>query len=130
MNQQVNWVNDFEKEFRLKFFGNPTAESTEEKNVVYFENTRNTEWAVKIDQNIKVITIGKLKSNNFEIGEREKQMIDFLLSHSKKWYEIGLKESNNTIEVKNITNKLFQIEVKYGEKEKPNVFGNYDWSEF
>ncbi|HAP6344057.1 TPA: hypothetical protein IVK66_003043, partial [Enterococcus faecium] len=98
--------------------------------VVYFENTRNTEWAVKIDQNIKVITIGKLKSNNFEIGEREKQMIDFLLSHSKKWYEIGLKESNNTIEVKNITNKLFQIEVKYGEKEKPNVFGNYDWSEF
>lgn len=31
MNQQVNWVNDFEKEFRLKFFGNPTAESTEEK---------------------------------------------------------------------------------------------------
>lgn len=32
MNQQVNWVNDFEKEFRLKFFGNPTAESTEEKN--------------------------------------------------------------------------------------------------
>jgi hypothetical protein len=31
VNQQVNWVNDFEKEFRLKFFGNPTAESTEEK---------------------------------------------------------------------------------------------------
>nr|WP_011377387.1 hypothetical protein [Enterococcus faecium]BAE48137.1 hypothetical protein [Enterococcus faecium] len=57
-------------------------------------------------------------------------MIDFLLSHSKKWHEIGLKESNNSIEVKNITNKLFQIEVKYGEKEKPNVFGNYDWSEF
>lgn len=37
-------------------------------------------------------------------------MIDFLLSHSKKWYEIGLKESNNTIEVKNITNKLKKME--------------------
>jgi hypothetical protein len=37
VNQQVNWVNDFEKEFRLKFFGNPTAESTEKKNYDWSE---------------------------------------------------------------------------------------------
>jgi hypothetical protein len=37
VNQQVNWVNDFEK-FRLKFFGNPTAESTEEKKIMTGQN--------------------------------------------------------------------------------------------
>jgi hypothetical protein len=40
VNQQVNWVNDFEKEFRLKFFGNPTAESTEEKKNMTGQNFR------------------------------------------------------------------------------------------
>jgi ADP-dependent phosphofructokinase/glucokinase len=40
VNQQVNWVNDFEKEFRLKFFGNPTAESTEEKKIMTGQNFR------------------------------------------------------------------------------------------
>jgi hypothetical protein len=130
MNQQVNWVKDFENEFQLKFFENPTAETTEEKNIVYFENTRQTEWIIKIDQNVKVITIQKLLSKNFETEKKEKQMIDFLLLNAEKWNEIGLKEIPYSIEVKNIINKTYQIEVKYGKIENPNVFGNDEWSEF
>lgn len=124
------WVKEFERKFQLKFFGNPTAENTEEKNIVYFENAKQTEWIVKIDQNIKVITIGKSSNNNFEIGKREKQIIDFLLFYSEKWLDIGLKEVNYPLEVKKVVNKRYQIEVEYGEKETINVIGTSDWSVF
>ncbi|MDC4248097.1 hypothetical protein [Enterococcus faecium] len=49
MKSPTKWVKDFEKEFQLNFFGNPLAENTEEKNIVYFENARQTEWTIKID---------------------------------------------------------------------------------
>lgn len=116
----MNWVKEFEKEFELKFFGNPNAITPEDKKIIYFENTRETEWYVKINQNKKSILVRRIEKNESQYNYRkEKDIVKFLLLNSDKWELIGLENEYNCFELeKVISNKkldgfLFALNYEY-----------------
>lgn len=127
--QKSEWITEFEKEFQLLFFG----KTNEEKNIVYFENMKQSEYYVKIDQTRRVIHIKKFSpENTSESVEKTENILNCLLDNTDKWHELGLitVSEDSVYVIKKVIEKDFHYEVFYGEKETLNAFGNYDWSEF
>lgn len=105
MKEKSNWLDIFEKQYRLIFFGKNIQMQYE--NVSYFSHCIDKKIVIEIDQDKKQIS---MKKDNCFRNDHQDELIKYLLVNSNRWDQIGLKKIDKSLRIINIeSNDYFTI---------------------
>lgn len=132
MAAKPDWVNEIEIKYNMKLFGK--NDDPDNSNAVFFIDCYSSQGVVKIDSDKNEIEIRRiLHGSRYERGKTETEIANSFLANITDWGSIGLNEKSifsPYVEIKEKRDMGHYFLFIYGEKEIPNAFGNFDWSEF
>lgn len=105
LEEKNNWLDLFEKQYRLKLFGKTIQEPCE--NIIYFSKCIDQRVVLEIDQDKKRISV---KKDNYFKNDHRDEIVKYLLQNSSRWEEMGLKNIDMTLRIIGIeSNQYFTI---------------------